>query len=79
MILYVQSTQILYWRNKYRVILCYTANVLHTPFSIYATQIINTLPNSLISANHNEAEENSANMVKSLDPLLFLSCKISLL
>ena len=41
----------------------FSLNVLQTPLPFYATQIINPLLNSRISANHNKVDEFSANGV----------------
>ena len=48
--------EILYQRNKYHVTFCNLENVLHTPLSFYATQIINSFLSSMISANYYKVE-----------------------
>ena len=51
-------------------------NVFHTPFPLYATQLINPFLNLKISANHDTVGRLSANMLKFLWRWLFLYCKI---
>ena len=39
----------------------HAANVFHTPLPFYATQIIDSFLNSMISAHHDKVGEHSAN------------------
>jgi hypothetical protein len=50
------TKEILYQRNKYRLRLCNSENVLHTANPFYVTKIINPFLSSLILANNDKVE-----------------------
>ena len=63
-------------RETYSAAFCLLQRMSFIP--LYGTQIINPFLNSMISANHKKEEEFQPAMGKSLSPLLFLWCTISI-
>ena len=61
--------------NKQCGILCNAVNIFQTPLPFYATQYIHHCLNSRISANHDKEIEFQP-IVKFLNPLMFLQCRI---